>query len=77
MVSDLSGTLEKDVQKGIETLRTLTKVQGNALVGKSQELPTEELAKSTAIAFFHTTKAGLIASVVTGHGFLIKKVHCQ
>lgn len=74
MATENLGTLEKDVQKAIDTLKTLTKSKASHLVGKSQRLPSEELEQCHAVAFFQTTKAGFIASVVSGHGFLLKKV---
>jgi hypothetical protein len=76
VASENLGTLEKDVQKAIDTLRTLTKAKASHLVGQSQKLPPEELFACAAVAFFQTTKAGFIASLVSGHGFLLKKVHC-
>jgi lipid-binding SYLF domain-containing protein len=75
MASAELSALEKDVKKAIETLKVLTKAKKTHLVGKSQRLPPEELEQCRAVAFFQSTKAGFIASVVSGHGFLLKKVH--
>lgn len=67
-------SLQKDVAKALDTLQILTRTKASRLVGKSQTLPLEEIELAAGLIFLHTAKAGFVASLVTGHGFLIKKV---
>lgn len=66
--------LQRDVDSAIDLLRILSKTKATHLVGKSQRLPVEELQLAAGLIFIFSTKVGLLASAVSGNGFLLKKV---